>query len=337
MLRLLIDTSTWLDIAKRRDGQKWIVPIRVFVLHNRLELLVPSVILEEFERNRPHVEASVTTSVQNRFRQLREDMQSYGGTRRDEWLEEVSHRIPLISSTALKNFNEIHDLLMNGRRLEPTSNEYSLVVERGLAKQAPFNRNKNSTADALIIEHYGSVVLEGDSAEHQHCFVTSNYEDFSAPGSNRNTPHPDIASFFEGANSRYCYDIDGFTSALEDYLGDDYRREVEEVELLHQEPRSLSEILEAEQEFFDKVWYIRMLIRADKRVKEDHEDPEQMIRITEHKDAVDRYIRGFERVRLLATKFSKEELPLLTGLSEGLVGQYLDLLEAHGLASAPAK
>jgi hypothetical protein len=65
--------------------------------------------------------------------------------------------------------------------------------------------------------------------------------------------------------------------------------------------------------------------------------PDIAARTYHSKDAVDRYIRGFERVRLLATKFSKEELPLLTGLSEGLVGQYLDLLEAHGLASAPAK
>lgn len=33
------------------------------------------------------------------------------------------------------------------------------------------------------------------------------------------------------------------------------------------------------------------------------------------KESVDRYIRGFERVRLLATKFAREELPLLTGMS----------------------
>jgi hypothetical protein len=65
--------------------------------------------------------------------------------------------------------------------------------------------------------------------------------------------------------------------------------------------------------------------------------PDIAARTYHSKDAVDRYIRGFERVRLLATKFSKEELPLLTGMSEGLVAQYLDLLEAHGLASAPAK
>ena len=55
-------------------------------------------------------------------------------------------------------------------------------------------------------------------------------------------------------------------------------------------------------------------------------------RRTHHsKEAVDRYIRGFERVRLLATKFTPEELPLLTGMAAGVVDQYLALLDHHGL------
>jgi hypothetical protein len=47
------------------------------------------------------------------------------------------------------------------------------------------------------------------------------------------------------------------------------------------------------------------------------------------KEAVDRYIRGFERVRLLAAKFAKEELPMLTGMSERLIGEYLSLIAQH--------
>lgn len=53
-------------------------------------------------------------------------------------------------------------------------------------------------------------------------------------------------------------------------------------------------------------------------------------RVTYHsKQAVDRYIRGFERVRLLAPKFSREELPLLTGMSASLVDEYLALIDHH--------
>lgn len=47
------------------------------------------------------------------------------------------------------------------------------------------------------------------------------------------------------------------------------------------------------------------------------------------KEAVDRYIRAFERVRLLASKFAHEELPLLTSMPEHLVKQYLQLIAEH--------
>jgi hypothetical protein len=76
MLRLLIDTSVWLDLAKRRDGQKWIVPLRVLMFQRKLELLVPSLVVHEFERNRPRAEAAVSASVLERFRLLRRDCTS---------------------------------------------------------------------------------------------------------------------------------------------------------------------------------------------------------------------------------------------------------------------
>lgn len=42
-----------------------------------------------------------------------------------------------------------------------------------------------------------------------------------------------------------------------------------------------------------------------------------------------------ERVRLLASNFSKEELPLLSGMSPPLVSQYLELMEQYVLATSP--
>jgi hypothetical protein len=65
--------------------------------------------------------------------------------------------------------------------------------------------------------------------------------------------------------------------------------------------------------------------------------PDIASRTYHSKEAVDRYIRGFERVRLLAPKYAPEELPLLTGMSMPLVQQYLDLLHEHGLAGDKGK
>ncbi len=126
MLHLLVDTSTWLDLAKRRDGQRWIVAIRVLVNQAALELLVPSVVIDE-----------------------------YGGTDYEQALlliDELAHQVPLIGAMTTRNFDEVLDLLRAGRPLQATDDDHRRVVERALSKRAPFHRSRNSVADALLIE-----------------------------------------------------------------------------------------------------------------------------------------------------------------------------------------
>jgi hypothetical protein len=104
VLRLLIDTSAWLDLATRRDGQNWSVPLRVFMHQDKLELLVPHVVTEECERNRPRSEAAVTTSVVDRLRQLRRELRSFAGDQHEHvWLAETRQHIPLVNAMAPQN------------------------------------------------------------------------------------------------------------------------------------------------------------------------------------------------------------------------------------------
>jgi hypothetical protein len=264
MLRLLIDTSVWLDLAKRRDGQKWIVPLRVLMLQGKLELLVPYLVIYEFERNRPRAEAAVTASVAERFRLLQKDLHEYGGDDSHHWLKEMTHQVPLVSAMTLQNFSEISELLHRARRIEPTGLEHGRVIQRGLGKKAPFHREKNSVADALLIELYSSEISSSDAAADRYCFVTSNYQDFSLPNGDRRQPHPDLASLFTDKRSCYLYDVSGLNQALVDYFGKEFTELSEETELFREEPRTLAEILEAEREYYDKIWYVRTLIRKEK-------------------------------------------------------------------------
>jgi hypothetical protein len=143
VLRLLIDTSAWLDMATRREGQKWIVPLRVLKSQGKLELLVPALIIEEFDRNRPRSESAVTTSVLDRLRQLRRELREYAGdTHEHIWLAETAQHIPLVNATAPQNFREIDELLRDGTILEPAEPEYARAIQRGLDKRAPFTSDK---------------------------------------------------------------------------------------------------------------------------------------------------------------------------------------------------
>lgn len=260
MLHPLVDTSTWLDLARRRDGQKWIASLRVLIHDGDVELLVPDVLLTEFERNRGRIEAAMSSGVAERFRLLRRDILDYGGDDQDEalrWIDVLAHHVPLIGAMTTRNFDDILALLRGGRRLEPGAAEYAAVVRRGLDKRAPLHRQKNSVADALLFELYAAAVATGASDD-RFAFVTTNHDDFSATGADRRQPHPDIALGF-GEQSTFRLGLEGLIDALSAQFADEIDELIEESDL-REEPRRLDEILEAEQEFFDRVWYERHLV-----------------------------------------------------------------------------
>jgi hypothetical protein len=216
MLRLLIDTSTLLDLAKRRDGQKWIVSLRVFAHQSRLELLVPTVVIDEFKRNRARVETSMTASVSERFRLIKRDLDEYGGEDQQhalDVLEGLAHQVPLIGAMTTRNFEDILSLLDGGQSIEPTDQQRVRVVQRGLDKTAPFHRSRNSVADAVLIEIYASAIDAADLRSVPHAFITSNSEDFSSPLGDKREPHPDLAILFVDDGSTFGLGLDGLSTA----------------------------------------------------------------------------------------------------------------------------
>ncbi len=277
MIHLLVDTSVWLDLAKRRDGQKWIVAMRVLMFQKKLELLIPAVVLDEFERNRGRIETAMTASVAERFRLLKKDLDEYGGEDRHNalnLLDGLAHQVPLVGAMTTRNFSDIAELLRKAHWLDPTDGDYARVVQRGLEKKAPFHRSKNSVADALLIELYRSAINGANLESDRYCFVTSNHEDFSLPSGDRRQPHPDLADLFADYGSDYFYQIEGLEAAFDGHFGEEFKELVEESDF-QEEPRTLDEILEAEQEFFDRIWYERHLMFQHKYDLGEHEQADE--------------------------------------------------------------
>jgi len=260
----MVDTSVWLDLAKRRDGQNLIHAIGQVVLDGDVELLVPALVIDEFERNRARIEQSMTTSVADRFKMLKKDLEDLSA----EWhrpafdaVAGLAHEMPLIGAMAMRNFTDILQLLNDGRPMDDSEVERSRVVQRGLQKRAPFHRHKNSVADALLIELYSTATQDTTNSDERYCFVTSNSDDFSVQRGDQRHPHPDIADLFNEMTSRYFYQVEGLNAAIAEYLGEDFE-EVLAMSDFQEDPRTLAEILEAEREFFDRVWYERSLLHA---------------------------------------------------------------------------
>lgn len=257
MLYVLADTNVWLDLAKDVNGQKLIVAVRVLVHEDRLVLLVPQLVLQEFERNRERVESDMTRSLSANFRRVRDEIEEYGQDGRDAALAELDNltqRVPLIKQIATRNFDDVHELLTKGRSATPTPGDHATVVNWALEKTAPFHRSRNSVADALILTMYAAATADAEPDDH-FCFVSANTKDFSAVGGDHRLAHPDLADLFAGSQSDYFLSL---VAALAKHFPDDFEGMLEEFDF-HEEPRNWDEIREAEQEFFDRVWYQRKI------------------------------------------------------------------------------
>lgn len=273
MLRLLVDTSTWLDLAKRRDGRRWIVALRVLIHQGAVELLVPTVVIEEYARNRERVEATMTTNIAQRFKQIKQDLCEYGNDENDvRTIEDLARHVPLIGAMTTRNFNEVLELLQTGRELAATEVLERAIVSRGLQKQAPFHRGRNSVADALLIELYAAALAEADLDTDSYAFVTSNSQDFSSADGDKRNPHPDLAAFFAADGSTYGLGAEGLNAVLMDHFGAEIEELFEET-YFEEEPRRLDEIQAAEQEFYDRVWHHRSL-QYEYRLEQEGNDAE---------------------------------------------------------------
>lgn len=51
VLHLLVDTSVWLDTAKDIRGERLIAAVRTLAHQGEVELLVPQVVVDEYDRN----------------------------------------------------------------------------------------------------------------------------------------------------------------------------------------------------------------------------------------------------------------------------------------------
>ena len=120
------------------------------------------------------------------------------------------------------------------------------AADLALAKKAPFHKNKNSMADALIII---STIQFASSTEPNTCiFVSNNTDDFSSDES-KNEIHIDLKEMFAEYKVSYSINIGLALNQIENNIVDD-----EEIREIEQE-RILNVFSEKMQEFSNRSRY----------------------------------------------------------------------------------
>lgn len=257
--RVLIDTCVWLDLAKDHRSQPILGALEELIRLGAVSLVVPQTILDEFERNRERVADEASQGAKPHFRLVREAVTRFADeTKRKATLAalaEVDHKIATSGAEVSGALAKIESILRRSRILPLSDAIKSRVAERALRGAAPYHRNKNSVGDAILVETYADLVAESQASNAPCAFVTHNFRDFSDAHSDRRSPHPDLSELFESGTSTYWMSLADFIRHIEPDLLADHDFEFN----YSQQPRGLSELLEAEHLLFRQVWYNRHL------------------------------------------------------------------------------
>ncbi len=257
MLKILIDTCVWLDLAKDYRQQPVIGALEDLAEAREIELIVPQIVIDEFERNKARVIEDTQRSLQSHFRLVREAVSQFG---EDEYkgkilnaLNEVDHKIVTKGEAVNDSIERIDKLLRSVPPFEATNDIKQRVTERAISNKAPYHRAKNSVADAILIEIYTELASSYSSDKTRFALVTHNTKDFSDFHGDHRKPHNDLAHLFASSHSTYWVSIVEAIKAIDDDLLANHDFELN----FSQQPRRLSELLEAEHLLFRQIWYNR--------------------------------------------------------------------------------
>jgi hypothetical protein len=256
-LKLLVDTCVWLDLAKDYRQQPVLSAIEDLIEAGEVELVVPQIVLEEFERNKSRIIEETRRSLQSHLRIVRDAVTRFADdtvkAKTLETLLEVDHTAVIKGDAVNDSVARIEEILKKSSVRKTNSAVKQRVTDRALQKKAPYHRSQNSVADAILVEIYNDMLTEKVKKRHKCAFVTHNTKDFSELNGDRRKPHADLAPLFKSKRSVYAVSIVDVIKTVDPALLDDHDSEF----TYTQQPRRLSEILEEEHLLFRRVWYNR--------------------------------------------------------------------------------
>lgn len=259
MFNVLIDTSVWLDLAADAKQTPLLDLLENLLSDGRIALLVPRIVVDEFNKNRGRIAKSSAKSLSTHFDQVKSAIRKADGDKRQkgrvlDYLSDLDHRIPILGGAAESVLAQIAAILSASTIIEASDAVKLRAADRALHRKAPcHHENKNSMADAVLIETYFECVRTMGGAGQRFAFVTHNKHDFSRVSGDQRLPHADFAASFSKIKSMYFVTLADCLRRI-DPMRVTYAMWEQEWE---QEPRSLTEILRAMDRLTTQVWYNR--------------------------------------------------------------------------------
>lgn len=257
MVKLLIDTCVWLDIAKTSKGEEILNLLFEFIDNKEIEILLPEIIISEFDRNKDRVIADAGKSLSSQFKKVKEMVAEHADEDSKQkiltQLNDIDKKIPTLGENAFQTISRIEEIMKVSEIINVTDEIKLSATQRAIDKKAPFHLSKNSIGDSIIIECYNLYKIKNVAQDFSLMFITHNVNDFSLKNGNQKLPHEDLSDIFDTTKSQYFISLPEALYSINPDL-------VEEIEYENDwdfEFRTFSEILEFENELEQKIWYNR--------------------------------------------------------------------------------
>jgi PIN domain-containing protein len=261
---ILIDTCVWLDVAKDYQQQAILGALEELIRQGDIALILPRTIVDEFARNKARVIEESSRSLSSILKRVKEAVEKFGDPRKKgavlSQLNDVDHRLPTLGEAAVDTVGRIEKLFAPAPVIEISDAVKLRAAQRAIDKRAPFHRQRNGIDDAILIEVYADAVGAKAIPGTRFAFVTHNTRDFSHPNASNKLPHPDMTACFSRVRSLFFITLGEALRRVRPAQFADLMIEQEWVE----EPRRLTEIVNAIDELFNKVWYNRHQISRQK-------------------------------------------------------------------------
>jgi hypothetical protein len=264
VFKILIDTCVWLDLAKDYQQQPILGALEELIRQAEIELILPRTIVDEFARNKARVIEESSRSLSSNLKRVKDAIERFGDPKQKSLvlphLNDFDHRLPTLGEAAMDAVNRIEKLFERSTIIEISDSVKLRAAQRAIDKRAPFHRQRNGIDDAILLEVYIYEISMKKAGRIRFAFITHNTKDFSHPNSDNRLPHPDIAGCFSKLRSLYFISLG---EALRRVKPKEFASLMLEQEWV-EEPRRLSEIVEAIDELMHKVWYNRHQVLRQK-------------------------------------------------------------------------
>ncbi|MCO6175632.1 PIN domain-containing protein [Flavobacterium sp. NRK F10] len=257
IVKLIIDTCVWLDIAKTSKGEEILNLLSEFIEREEVKIVLPEIVISEFDRNKERIIADAGKSLSSHFKKVKEMVAEHADQESKQiilsQLNDIDKKIPTLGENAFQAILTIEDIMSKAEIINISDEIKLRATQRAIDKKAPFHLSKNSIGDSIIIESYNYYKVQNIAQEFNLMFITHNVNDFSLKNGNQKMPHEDLADIFDSSKSQYFINLPEALNSVNPEL-------IEEIEYENDwdfEFRSFSQILEMERELEQKIWYNR--------------------------------------------------------------------------------